>query len=62
MKITYKDECGTYSITVHADKTATLRHYDKGNMLFKKDYVSLPCAKKALNSYCGRMPKQVVNG
>lgn len=59
MKILYKDECGTYSITVHTDKTATVRHNYKGAILFKKEYVGLDGAKRALSRYCGGMPKQI---
>lgn len=60
MKIYYKDECGTYSITVHRDKTATVKHSGKGKKLFNKDYLNLESAKRALSRYCGGMPSVVI--
>ena len=59
MKVCYKDECGTYSITVHNDKTATVRHNYNGKILFRKDYVSYESAKRALSRYCGGMPEPI---
>lgn len=61
MEMKFKDVNGEYTITVHRDKTATLKHYYKGVKLLKKDYVSLESAKNALSRYCDGMPSVVQN-
>lgn len=57
MKVTYKDENGTYSITVHKDKTATMKHMYNGVLYAKKSYTSYENAQRALYRYCGGMPQ-----
>ena len=59
MEIKYKDGNGDYTITVHRDKTATVKHYDKGVKLLKKDCVSLESAKLVLSRYCDGMPSEI---
>lgn len=64
MKTYYKDCCGSYSITEHRDRTATLlcwaTPFYGGKVLgLKKTYKSLQGARIALGRYCGGMPDKV---
>ena len=56
MKIYYKDSCGTYSINIHHDGTATLRCHNGGKIQVNKKYKSEKGAKIALSKRCGGMP------
>ena len=58
-RLKYKDGCGTYTITWHYDNTATVQHIYRGETIFKKSYLNVENAKRALSRYCGGMPKQV---
>lgn len=54
----YYDYCGTYSIKVHRDGSATLRCRNAvaGTLDLNQKYKSEKGAKIALARYCGGMP------
>lgn len=59
MKTCYKDFFGTYSITEHADGTATLICCDAyGNIAKRSNHKSTKSAKQSLARYCDGMPRR----
>lgn len=61
MKTIYKDYCGSYSIEVHRDGSATLRCRNNGNynLDYNRDYKNEAGAKRALSRYCDGMPEKI---
>lgn len=59
----YVDSCGTYSIKIHRDGTASLvcRNNSNNRIDHIKRYKNETGAKIALARYCGGMPKEVRN-
>jgi len=64
MKTIYKDSCGSYSITEHADGSATLRCRNSANnhLDVNKKYKNIAGARRALSRYCDGMPSTVKTG